>query len=176
MKRDGRWIVSERKEPWKGLLLSGPNDGAVWGRIADLEQASATVQQRYRHAVQSMMLVDDQRRLRVRESDRTACRTVVAEDIRGRLMVLLTFGAVTLADLARWLTTQDLGIVRAMNLDGGIESQLAIRTDEFEHAYYGQYGTETTVFEGAPGTIRFPLPAVIAVRPVTAAKSGPLVH
>jgi hypothetical protein len=53
-----------------------------------------------------------------------------------------------------------------MNLDGGIESQVAIRTPELELALYGQYGTGTTVFEGAPGQIRYPLPAVIAVHPV----------
>ena len=72
----------------------------------------------------------------------------------------------TLADLARWLPKTSLGIVRAMNMDGGIESQLAIRTPELELALFGQYGTGTTVFDGGPGQIRYPLPAVIAMRPV----------
>jgi len=56
--------------------------------------------------------------------------------------------------------------VRAMNLDGGIESQLAIHTPELELAVYGQYGTGTTVFGSGGGQIRYPLPAVVAVRPV----------
>ena len=100
----------------------------------------------------------------MRDTDKSACRTVVAEDKRGRLLILITEGAVTLGDFGRWLIEQDLDIVRAMNLDGGIEAQLVVRTRELDLDIYGQYGTGTTVFEGTPGQIRYPLPAVVAVR------------
>src|SRR5262249_6470470 len=33
LKRDGEWLSRERKPAWKGLLVSGPIDGAVWARI-----------------------------------------------------------------------------------------------------------------------------------------------
>jgi len=164
LKRDGQWIMSHRKRQWKGLLLSGPVDGGAWARIADLEQADPKVEKRYEHVIQSMMLFDDNQRTRVRSSDRTACRTVVAEDKRGRLLIIITEGAVTLADFSKWLQQTDLGIVRAMNMDGGIESQLAINTPELTAAVYGQYGTGTTVFEKGPGMIRYRIPTVIAVR------------
>jgi hypothetical protein len=166
LKRDGRFISERKKDQWKALLLSGPVDGGIWARIADLEQADAGVEKRYRHAIQSMMLLDDRGKLRVRDTDKTACRTIVAEDRAGRILIIITEGAVSLADMARWLPEQDLDIVRAMNMDGGIESQLAVRTGELDLSFYGQYGTGTTVFEGGPGTIRFPIPAVIAVRPL----------
>lgn len=166
LKKDGEWIVSHRHAAWQGLLLSGPVDGAAWARIADLRQAKPSIVERYAHAIQSMMLLDDSNKIRVRDTDKTACRTVVAEDTRGRILILVTEGAVTLADFARWLPKQNLDIVRAMNLDGGIESQLAVRTPDLELSFYGQYGTGSTAFEGAPGTIQYPLPAVVAVRRV----------
>lgn len=171
LRRDGAWIVPQRHQAFQGILLSGPIDGAAWARVVDLDQADPAVVQRYRHAIQSMMLIDDQRRTRVRDSGKAACRTVVAEDTRGRILLVFTEGAVTLAELARWLLDQDLDIVRAMNLDGGIESQLVIDTPELQLSFYGQYGTGPTALEGAPGTLQYPLPAVIAVRPSAAGEA-----
>ena len=159
------WLSPQRKPGWMGLLVSGPLDGGAWGRIVDLEQADANVVRRYRHVLQSMMLVDDAKRIRVRNSERAACRTVVAEDRQGRLLVLATEGAVTLKSLAAWLPRSGLGVVRAMNLDGGIESQLAIDTPELRMALYGQYGTEAHVLEAHGPMVRYPLPVVVAVQP-----------
>lgn len=165
LKAKGAWVSELRKSAWMGLLVSGPNDGGVWGRVVDLEVADASIVQRYDNVVQSMMLVDDGERVRVRKSELAACRTVVAEDKQGRLLVIATEGAVTLYDLARWLPQSGLDVVRAMNLDGGIESQMAINTPELSLTLYGQYGTESTVFEAHGQMVRYPLPAVIAVRP-----------
>jgi hypothetical protein len=159
LKAHGAWISQKRKPAWKGLLVSGPTDGGLWARIIDLQTTDYSVVARYRHAVQSMMLIDDAAVVRVRDTELAACRTVVAQDHAGRLLILVSEGAVTLADLARWLTHSDLGVVRAMNLDGGIESQLAIHTPELLLAMYGQYGSGATMFEsGSVGMIRYPLP------------------
>lgn len=168
LKSEGRWLVERRKTAWMGLLVSGPIDGSVWGRIVDLEQSDgAAMAARYQNVMQSMMLVDEGARIRVRRSDLAACRTVVAEDKRGRLLIIATEGAITLYDMARWLPNSGLGIVRAMNLDGGIESQLAINTPELSLTLYGQYGTESSVFEVRGQMVRYPLPAVVAVRPLS---------
>ncbi len=164
LKADGAWIAEHRKKKWKGLLVSGPLDGAPWAGVVDLEQSNPNIADQYRHVVQSMMLVDDKARVRVRDSDKTACRTVVAQDDEGRILIMVSEGAMTLGDLARWLPTTGLGIVRAMNLDGGIEAQLAVATPELTFEMYGQYGTGTTVFQAGPGQIEYPLPAVVAVR------------
>jgi hypothetical protein len=53
-----------------------------------------------------------------------------------------------------------------MNLDGGLESQLAINTPELSLTLLGQYGTEQSVFEARAGMVRYPLPAVVAVQPL----------
>jgi hypothetical protein len=167
LKSNGVWINDRQHGAFKGLLLSGPLEGAAWSGIVDLEHTNPRIVERYRHVVQSMMLLDEEGNTRVRDSDLTACRTVVAQDSEGRVLIMVTEGAMTLGDLARWLPSTGLGIVRAMNLDGGIESQLAVRTSELDLTVYGQYGTGTTVFPGGPGRIRYPLPAVIAVRPLS---------
>ncbi|HSI06674.1 MAG: phosphodiester glycosidase family protein [Myxococcota bacterium] len=163
LKADGAWLFSDRKSQWKGLLVSGPVEGGAFGGIIDLEHASPNITDAYLHVVQSMMLIDEESQVRVRDTDKTACRTVVAQDDKGRLLILVSEGAITLGDLARWLGESNLGIARAMNLDGGIEAQIAISTPELKLALYGQYGTGTNVFENV-GPVRFPLPAVIAVR------------
>ncbi|OGR13810.1 MAG: hypothetical protein A2341_01305 [Deltaproteobacteria bacterium RIFOXYB12_FULL_58_9] len=164
LKADGKWLSPHQHHSWMGLLVSGPIRGHPWAGVIDLKQANPNVVENYRHVVQSMMLLDDQAQPRVRDSDRSACRTIIAQDQDGRILFMVSEGAVTLADLARWLLTTGLGISRAMNMDGGIESQLAIHTSELELSLYGQYGTGTAVFDAGAGQIRYPLPAVIAVR------------
>ncbi len=166
LKSDGDWLFSERKPQWKGVLVSGPLEGAPFSGVIDLEHASANIADGYKHVVQSMMLIDEESQVRVRDTEKTACRTVVAQDDKGRVIIMVSEGAITLGDLARWLAESDLKVTRAMNLDGGIEAQIAISTPELKLALYGQYGTGTNVFENV-GPVRFPLPAVIAVRPTT---------
>lgn len=167
LKSRGQWLSKTKKPTWMGLLVSNPSDPKDFGvhsRIVDLEQASDQIAQRYDNVMQSMMLVDDGAHVRVRRSPFAACRTVVAEDTKGRLLILVTEGAVTLSQLADWLPISGLGIVRAMNLDGGIESQLSIQTPELNLTLYGQYGKENKLFEAHPGTVRYPLPTVVSVR------------
>ncbi len=166
LKRDGKWLSQRRKSPWKGLLVSGPLQGEFWARIVDLDHADAAIADHYRHVVQSMMLLDSTSRLRVRDTDLSACRTVVAEDARGRILLVVTEGATTLGDLARWLASSPLDVVRAMNLDGGVESQLALDTPELKLVLYGQYGTGTTMLNASGSQVRYPIPAVVAVRPL----------
>lgn len=165
LKAHGRWLAPERHARFGGLLLSGPHGDAAWARIVDLEQAAADSIDRYDHAIQSMMLFDDRGILRVRDTEKAASRTVVAEDAFGRILILHVEGAVTLAALARWLLQQPLQLVRALNLDGGIEAQLAIRTPSLELTVFGQHGTGTTLPIPAADALRYPLPAVIAVVP-----------
>ncbi len=172
LKAEGGWIFADRKAQWKGLLVSGPTEGGAFSGIVDLEHASPDITDAYRHVVQSMMLIDEESQVRVRDTERTACRTVVAQDDKGRVLILVSEGAITLGDLARWLGESSLGIARAMNLDGGIEAQIAISTPELKLALYGQYGTGSNVFENV-GPVRFPLPAVIAVRAATQVAGSP---
>ena len=166
LKGDGVWLSRRRQPLWFGLLVSGPKRAGSWARLIDLQDMPTAVVDGYAHAIQSMMLVDQHAQPRVRRSDRTACRTVVAEDRHGRILIIVTQGAVTLMDLAQWLPRSGLEVVRAMNLDGGVESQLIIDTPELHFVFYGQYGTDTTMLRGEAGAlVRHELPAVVALRP-----------
>ena len=170
LKSEGQWLTRHRKKQWMGLLLSGPVDQSVWARIGDLEALDSKIVERYDHALQSMMLFDHTQSIRVRDTDRAACRSILAEDTQGRLLFVQTQGAVTLADLARWLLSTDLNLVRAMNLDGGIESQIAIKTPEFQLSMYGHYGTQNSAIPGTEGMVRYPIPVIVEVRPLQLAK------
>jgi hypothetical protein len=157
LKADGRWLPGRQSRAWMGLLLSASIDPALpAARIADLETMDVGIAEHYRHVVQSMMLFDAQGRRRVRRSDKAASRMVVAEDTRGRIVLVATAGEVRLADLADWLLSSPLQLVRAMNLDGGHEAQLAIRTEGLALTLHGS-------------ALPYPIPAVIeAVAPLRA--------
>lgn len=182
LKARGAWLSRARKPAWMGLLVSGPRPvapvgsnaaGATstlspgpalpWAQVVDLAHDDAGVAEQYDHVLQSMMLVDDVAKVRVRQSETAACRTVVAEDARGRMLLLASEGAVTLHDLAQWLPRSGLQVVRAMNLDGGVESQLAIVTPQLQLMLYGQYGKGGRLRLPQAAPTRAPLPAVVAV-------------
>ena len=165
------WLSIRRKRDWMGLLVSGPLTPGPWAQVVDLQLSDPQVVDSYAHVLQSMMLVDDAAQVRVRRSARAACRTVIAQDAHGRLLVVATEGAVTLWQLAAWLPISGLEVVRAMNLDGGVESQLAIRTPELKLDLYGQYGVDPTL-PGRRWMTRAPLPAVVGVWPAAAQPPG----
>lgn len=177
LKGRGKWLSQARKQGWQGLLVTTPIEPpfsspvSPYGRIVDLQtlddKAAKQIAASYANVVQSMMLVDDDAQVRVRRTQIAACRTVMAEDDRGRLLLLATEGAVTLYDLAQWLGRSDLHILRAMNLDGGVESQLAIRTEDLSLTLYGQYGTEARMLGPRTGGAQAPLPMVVAAFPRT---------
>ena len=72
-------------------------------------------------------------------------RTVVAQDQNGRLLFIIApLGGFTLADLSEWLVaTADLGIDRALNLDGGTSTGLFLAEPE----------TRVPVFTAVPTVI-----------------------
>ncbi len=167
LKADGNWLGPTLKPAWKALLVSGPLVGPPFAGIIDLETTKPEIENSYKHVVQSMMLFDESGDVRVRDTDLAACRAFVGQDHAGHIVFGVTEGAMTLADLARWLHQSDLQLRRAMNLDGGIEAQIVIRTPEFKLVLYGQHSTGTTNFVGAAGQIQYPIPAVVAVRPAS---------
>lgn len=162
LKGGGRRLSSLERPAWKGLLATGLKGEGVWGRILDLQHFDQAFAEGYRNVIQSMMLMDDREGVRVRRSSKTACRAVVAEDQRGRLLLLFTEGATTLGALGNFLMESELNIVRAMNLDGGHEAQLVIRTPEFSLNHFGKYSTGSNVT--TQGIYRQVIPAVIVWR------------
>ncbi|MEE2960422.1 MAG: phosphodiester glycosidase family protein [Myxococcota bacterium] len=165
----GRLLASGKKIPslarnfWFGWLASGPLEPSTRSRIVDLEKEAKEVLDGYGNLVQSMMLFDEQGRVRVRPSKKVASRLVVAEDSGGRLVVIHVQGAVTLTDLARWLMVSKLNLRRGMNLDGGAEAQLLLKTRSMELRLQGKYGTRTPLIASTPTIVAPSLPAIISV-------------
>ncbi len=108
--------------------------------------------QQYEQAVQAfpMLMLDGQRAYFDTRPDRSTRRTAVAIDSEGRVIVLVTtFGGITLLDLAIFLAESDMDIVTALNLDGGGSSMLDVTAGESQTTFVS--------FD--------PVPAVMAVTP-----------
>ncbi|MEO0563986.1 MAG: phosphodiester glycosidase family protein, partial [Chloroflexota bacterium] len=83
-------------------------------------------------------------------SDRATRRTVIAVDVTGRVVVLVTsFGGITLLDMASFLASSDMQLVDALNLDGGGSSMM--------HVDVGNTDFSVNSFD--------PVPAVLAAYP-----------
>jgi uncharacterized protein YigE (DUF2233 family) len=89
----------------------------------------------YSQAVQAFpMLVYDGQAAYERESDISPSRrTLIGLDSQGRVIIMVTIGfGMGLYPLSQYLPTTDLGLVRALNLDGGGSSMLYVAGNAFE--------------------------------------------
>ncbi|MEL6149773.1 MAG: phosphodiester glycosidase family protein [Chloroflexota bacterium] len=108
--------------------------------------------ERYDQAVQAfpMLVTDGQQSYFDTRADRPTRRTVIALDEQGRVIVIVTsFGGITLIDLSAYLPTTDLDIVNALNLDGGGSTLMDVQA--------GESTRSVPSFD--------PVPAVVAVYP-----------
>ena len=118
----------------------------------------------WKQGVQSFpLLLDYKGHIRVRESGKKSYRTVIAADRNGNILVFNTAGDFfTLYKMAQFLKASAFDIDSALNLDGGSEAQLHIKTKDFE--YYSPPSWQSRL-----GNIldhrKFLLPTVIGVFP-----------
>jgi hypothetical protein len=158
----GRWLSRSPHPGYQAALVAdrhGPGEGA---RVLDLSAYPSHPESlAWNEVAQSFMLFDSTGALRVRKSDRIANRTVVAEDRRRRLVVLVSEGAYTLADFAWVLQHSPLQLSHAMSMDGGREAELVVARGSFRYASFGAWPENDT----HPGGVsaRTPLPAVVSV-------------
>jgi hypothetical protein len=81
-----------------------------------------------------------------------AWRTVIAQDDQERILLIVTSPTeMTLPELTNWLRSSGLGIVTALNLDGGSSSQMAVAASGGQSAL-------------PPGTAAVPVPLVVYPR------------
>lgn len=128
-------LGSSRHPVWKGLFSGNPapDPSQAAMTIIDLKfQPLPFDALPYQNAVQSLMLFDRQGAIRVNNTDKTARRCVIAQDNDGLIYVLLTEKDWTLWNLASYLKTCDLNLKHAMNLDGGAQAQLALKSGRTE--------------------------------------------
>jgi len=159
----GRTVSSRLHPTFKAALVADPQGKAPRrARVLDLEEHAIDPERPgWREVAQSFMLFDRHGTIRIRKSGQVANRTVVAEDRRGRLLVITSEGAYTLYDFAKLLRETPLGIEHAMSMDGGMEAELCVRAGDFRYASFGPWAGDTTMPDAAGA--RVPLPAVVAV-------------
>ncbi len=147
----------------EALFLAEPDEPSLPpARVLDLRYTAFDLKTNpYRQAAQSLMLLDRFGHIRVRRSPRVAHRTLVAEDTRGRILVLVTEGGHTLWELARFLARSPLHLREVMCMDGGPESQLDIRVGEFAYQQFGGPSGSPELLPWPPP----PLPAALGVFP-----------
>lgn len=74
-----------------------------------------------------MLVADGQQAYNNPNPDRATRRTFVGQDVEGRILIGVTpLLGLTLADLSAFLATTDLGLVNAVNLDGGGSTMLSV--------------------------------------------------
>lgn len=157
-------MISNRPHPdFMAALVASPKGGGPEARVLDLSRDSLdAASPAWSEVAQSFMLFDVTGAPRVRRSDRVANRTAVAEDRQGRLLVFVTEGGYTLADLATLLQRFPLQLTHAMSMDGGLEAELVVATRGFRYASFGAWPESGAA--RAPGAMT-PLPTVITLEP-----------
>jgi len=141
-------------------------DGSFYNDLIDLNSNSVDVaKEKFFYAIQSMPILILNGQIVVKKSDWKANRTVVAKDKDGNIIIVVTeasskYKSFTLYDMARWLAESDLNITIAVNLDGGYESQLSIKTSKLKYTTIGQWETNGTGDISKQG-LKIKIPVVI---------------
>ena len=135
---DGRAIGSANNRQMRGMFVAEPkgiSPDLPRATILDLQATPVNPQTLpWTQGVQSFpLLLDYKGNIRVRDSGKRANRTVIATDRVGNILVFNTSNRFfTLRELAQFLKNSKFGIDSALNLDGGTEAQLLIKTKDLE--------------------------------------------
>lgn len=165
--KEGRPIGPTLHPTWKGLFVAEPYDATLnKARVLDLaREAYPTTPPAYRHAAQSLMLVDDQGQPRVRKSGKRAHETVVGEDRTGKILLIKTTASVALWDLAVCLRAGIHNLRHAMVMDGGASSDLLLAEEVLARLPPTNPFTPWLSIIDGTGRGHIPLPTVIGITP-----------
>ncbi|MFZ2088332.1 MAG: phosphodiester glycosidase family protein [Desulfobaccales bacterium] len=136
---DGKPLGPPTNSRMKGMFVAEPQ-----GMSPDLPRATILDLQATRlefkkfpwqQGVQSFpLLLDYKGQIRVKESGKKSFRTVITADRNGNILVFNSEGSYfTLHKMAQFLNASSFCIDSALNLDGGTEAQLYIKTQDFEY-------------------------------------------
>lgn len=134
---DGVFFGPSQNPAMKGMFVAEPKGVSPdLPRATILDLQAVTVDLKKLPWSQGLMsyplLLDPQGRLRVKNTNRPAPRTVICTDRQGAIVILHTADHYfTLYNFARFIKDSKLKIERALNLDGGSKAQLLIRTDNY---------------------------------------------
>ena len=135
---DGKLLGPQQNRQMRGMFVAEPT-----GMSPDLPRATildlvfGKIDPKnlpWTQGVQSFpLLLDYKGRIRVKDTDKKAYRTVICADRNGNILIFNTGNEYfTLYDLARFLKDSTFEIDSALNLDGGTEAQMYIKTKDVE--------------------------------------------
>jgi len=165
---DGRPVGPWYNQQMRGMFVAEPkgvSPDLPRATILDLVNSRVDVRNLpWTQGVQSFpLLLDYKGRIRVKESGKRAHRTVIAADRHGNILIFNTRDDYfTLHGLALFLKASAFEIDSALNLDGGTEAQLYIKTRERE---YFSPPAWTTKLGSLLDRREFLLPTVIGIFP-----------
>jgi uncharacterized protein YigE (DUF2233 family) len=165
---DGKPIGPTGNRQMRGMFVAEPkgmSPDLPRATILDLLTTPVDPQKLpWTQGVQSFpLLLDYKGKIRVKDSEKTSHRTVIATDRNGNILVFNTSNRFfSLYGMAEFLKASKFDIDSALNLDGGMESQLLIKTKDF--GFFSPPSWETSI-----GNIidqqKFWLPTVVGVFP-----------
>jgi uncharacterized protein YigE (DUF2233 family) len=165
---DGKPIGPAGNQQMRGMFVAEPKGMSPdLPRATILDLVATRVDPKklpWTQGVQSFpLLLDYKGKIKVRSSDKRSHRTVIATDRNGNILVFNTTSRFfTLFGMAEFLKASKFDIDSALNLDGGTEAQLFIKTKDFE--FYSPPSWENSI-----GNLidkqKFWLPTVVGVFP-----------
>jgi uncharacterized protein YigE (DUF2233 family) len=135
---DGKAIGPTGNRQMRGMFVAEPKGMSPdLPRATILDLLTTRVDPKklpWTQGVQSFpLLLDYKGKIRVRDSEKRSHRTVIATDRNGNILVFNTSNRFfSLFEMAEFLKASKFDIDSALNLDGGTEAQLLIKTKEFE--------------------------------------------
>ena len=135
---DGKPIGPKGNQQMRGMFVAEPKGMSPdLPRATILDMLTTRVDPKklpWTQGVQSFpLLLDYKGNIRVKDSEKKSHRTVIATDRNGNILVFNTSNRFfSLFEMAEFLKGSSFDIDSALNLDGGTEAQLLIKTKEFE--------------------------------------------
>jgi uncharacterized protein YigE (DUF2233 family) len=165
---DGKPIGPTRNREMRGMFVAEPKGMSPdLPRATILDLLTTPVDPKklpWTQGVQSFpLLLDYKGKIRIKNSEKQAHRTVIATDRNGNILVFNTSNRFfSLFGFAEFLKSSQFNIDSALNLDGGTEAQLSIKTKDF--VFFSPPSWETSI-----GNLidqqKFRLPTVVGVFP-----------
>jgi uncharacterized protein YigE (DUF2233 family) len=135
---DGKAIGPTNNRQMRGMFVAEPKGMSPdLPRATILDLLATPVDPKklpWTQGVQSFpLLLDYKGKIRIKDSDKRSHRTVIATDRNGNILVFNTSNRFfTLHEFAEFLKGSEFNIDSALNLDGGTEAQLYIKTKDVD--------------------------------------------
>lgn len=152
----------------QGMFVAEPRVSSVkHAKIIDMSREHYDYRRNeWNTGVQSWpLLVNEDGKIGTGPSNWYANRTAICDDTNGNILAVTTEGGFfSLYELGKFLRQSKLDIKNALNMDGGYEADMCIRTPKLNYVTYGQWETQGSRDISMPGG-HIVLPAVVGIFP-----------